>query len=1315
MASVALFSYIMVGILVTVAGDSENLSPVLGSGNPVNFSEQKYLIDCDQNLDNDCKISLERIANNTTEHSWSGMEVIYITISVPNLLQKGIATFSGIEAVTISGDADKYTTITCKEGVDNTGLMFTEINKVTLRDLTLINCGAVHKLGRFMYSSAVLIIHGRDILVDSVNIEKSTGIGLTILNHLSGSVHMKSSNFYQNTLPEDYAEIQGGGGVYVGEFEQDPSEPIIFQFEHCIFEHNIAHTRFYDFLYTDDLGERVSGYGLGGGAAILLEKALKDVYVIFSQCIFLKNEAFKGAGLCAEIEGDREQETRNVSVQLQNCYFEENGCSLSNMAASGGGVSINYSSRNRSDVDSNEFGLFNVTFNKNCAQFGGGLYFYSEYLESADLSNTLDIVKCTFTGNSAHTGSAVDITPNVFERVSNGILTTPAFKDCNFFNNTVILNFHPKHTQTTYGIATVYSSLFNIRFEGYNRFENNVGTAIHIVNGNLNVSQSSVDFIDNRGIQGGAVALIGQSSMIIGPNSYTFKNNTALDKGGAMYVKVVDNHDITASKTCFIQYEDKYLYFPTREWNATVTFVGNRADTGTGHSIFATSLYPCQIVNLGELNSLRMLEFINSSEVFTIRRIFFKEGEMLEGQQVATEGGLLRHDGSYLEVVPGEQFAHGVTIIDDLSNQAQVVLTASISNNINVRLDTAFSTCVGEKMVLKGSPGEVANLYLHTTTSRLSYIKLMVRLIECPPGFMYSEISSKCICISSEYVGLLTCNTTRFYSYITPGFWIGMVNDSKNSSKMELVTSFCPETFCNYSLTNTSGLTVQLPRRNSELNEAQCGVSRTGVACGRCAIGYTTYYHSPYYECKRVDPKLCKVGWLFYILSELVPVTVVFVAVVTLNINFTSGSVNGFILFTQLLSSLHIDGSGIIKLPTAIYGLSEGYKIFYGFFNLDFFQINSLSFCLWPNASALDMLAFKYVTIIYAFLLTILVIWFISKCGGRCLGKWFRITKIKSSVIHGISAFLLLCYSQCIRVSLNLLTPCSLFTRDGSDFNVSMRVWLDANVPYFSSSHLPYALPALFCLLFVGVIPPLLLVAYPLTNRVMVFFGLEKLSEFLCKKLRIVTLKPLLDSFQGTFKDNMRFFAGLYFLYRWIVLMLTIILSNFDRVYTAVEIVLIIILILHALCQPYASKAHNIIDTLLFGNLALINAISFAHYVVFRTKAGTRQNVTEYITASASVQLVLIYLPLFIMSVYIIRLACQLAWKRVDKDRAEWTSSIALQRLSRSFSKEDNHDKDDLPYRLIEDDVDSKLKDTDHSISIGTTKAYSTTIIDSSY
>ena len=311
------------------------------------------------------------------------------------------------------------------------------------------------------------------------------------------------------------------------------------------------------------------------------------------------------------------------------------------------------------------------------------------------------------------------------------------------------------------------------------------------------------------------------------------------------------------------------------------------------------------------------------------------------------------------------------------------------------------------------------------------------------------------------------------------------------------------------------------------------------------------------------------------------PVTVVFIIVLGFNISFTSGAVNGFILYTQLLSSLNIDASGIIVFPTAISNLMKGCKLIYGFFNLNFFRIESLSFYIWPYASALDMLAIKYVTIMYALFLVLLVIWFMNKCGGKYLGKWFRITTIKLSVIHGISAFLILFYSQCVGVLLNLLNTYSLFVREDSNFKAPKRVWLNGNILYFSKSHLPYAIPALFFLLTVGTIPPLLLLTYPLSNKVLSFFGIEesRMAIFISQKLQINNLKPLIDSFQGSFKDNLRFFAGFYFLYRWIVLVLTVTLSNFDLIYTALEIFVVVMLVLHALFQPYASKFHNTIDT----------------------------------------------------------------------------------------------------------------------------------------
>ena len=177
--------------------------------------------------------------------------------------------------------------------------------------------------------------------------------------------------------------------------------------------------------------------------------------------------------------------------------------------------------------------------------------------------------------------------------------------------------------------------------------------------------------------------------------------------------------------------------------------------------------------------------------------------------QTATEGALFHYDKGFpVEVIPGEQFTHDVTITDDLDNQAKVILTALIRNNPKVNLDTAFSSCVGEEIVPRGKPGEVADLYLQTTSSRLSYIQLEVKLIDCPPGF--SETLSGCVCNSHKYVGMVTCDTTAFHSYITPGFWVGLLNDVKNQSKTELVTSYCPLTFCNYNGTGINELAVRL-------------------------------------------------------------------------------------------------------------------------------------------------------------------------------------------------------------------------------------------------------------------------------------------------------------------------------------------------------------------------------------------------------------------------------------------------------------------------------------------------------------------------
>ena len=113
----------------------------------------------------------------------------------------------------------------------------------------------------------------------------------------------------------------------------------------------------------------------------------------------------------------------------------------------------------------------------------------------------------------------------------------------------------------------------------------------------------------------------------------------------------------------------------------------------------------------------------------------------------------------------------------------------------------------------------------------------------------------------------------------------------------------------------------------------------------------------------------------------------------------------------------------------------------------------------------------------------------------------------------------------------------------------------------------------------------------------------------------------------------MRFFAGLYFLYRWVIPLIHITVNGFSTYCCALGGVLLFILTLHTICQPYTKKAHNVIDTLLFVNLILINFLSFFNYYKSHTQWGIRQGAT---ISPAIVQLVLIYLPLLVVSVYVL-------------------------------------------------------------------------------
>lgn len=1157
------------------------------SNKQLNQTKQVFNITCDPLInETDCQSkTLESIAVLVQQES-----DIVINLKISMLKLYDTVKFSNLSSLTISG-IPGLTTIVCSasEGTCNStigaGILLSDISgTLILENLNMSFCGSLFK-NRFRrnqtFSSALTLIQCRDLEINRLVIGTSEGVGLMILNHLSGKVNIRSSIFSENKLPLRYSlherSIQGGGGVYIrlGQFLPIPYSPMTLHFHNCTFDSNVAHTKYYRFHFTDILGNVVKGYGMGGGASITIKRGISNVSLSFSECIFVSNQASTGAGLSVRAYRKKNAQCMsNITIEIKHSVIKENGCSLSNHAYYGGGAYFSFFTLfYGSEICKSHYLLKNVSFTRNCAELGGGVVYYSDLDREGicgSVNSSMMFQNCTFKQNEAFIGSAILFSPSIVRKLSTGYtVIVPTIKDSRFLLNTITVR--RRFMQSVDGKGTLYSSLYSLQLQGYNHFESNWGSAMYIVDGIVNLQSSSATFINNTGPFGGALALIGSSRMIIGPNSYSFINNTALYQGGALYILLDDIIDFVSSRSCFIQFQDGERVILSGNWSSNITFTGNKPmGNNAGHAIFATTLYPCQLVNVSAKNRYMI---IDSSKVFHVHGMIFDDDLSLQ-PQISTDGNVLNGSKPLpLRLFPGKEYAHGVVVSDDVGQIINVTFISTI--NGNARNITIVSPYVADKVHLRGEPTQNASLSLKTVSPRGDYFTLQISLLKCPPGFKLND-RKDCVCNIEAYYGLIKCDMENFHSYLMHGFWTGVLKSADGSDL--LFTGGC--SFCDYgsSISNTSEYEVVLPQSHSDLDKAVCGETRTGILCGKCREGYAVHFHSPGFLCKPTEPVDCKMGWLFYILSELLPVTVVFVAVLVLNISCTSGVVNGFILFSQMIVTVDIDASGRIafsdeSLRHSIW--TEGYRIIYGFFNLDVFNCDCISFCLWENASVLDMLVIKYITILYSLLLIVVVIFSLNRWGGRCCGKYCRITTVRNSVVHGISSFLVLCYAQCVRVSLNVLTPGYLHGEESNGLRPVPRVWLNGELPYYGGKHLLYAVPAMFILCVIGLLPPVVLLAYPMLNRIASLFCCEniKVVNIITKKHTIIRLKPLLDCIQGCFKDNFRFFAGLYFLYRWVFQLLY--MTGFGLYYVVSGLFTLFILALHSICQPYVKRLHN--------------------------------------------------------------------------------------------------------------------------------------------
>ena len=228
----------------------------------------------------------------------------------------------------------------------------------------------------------------------------------------------------------------------------------------------------------------------------------------------------------------------------------------------------------------------------------------------------------------------------------------------------------------------------------------------------------------------------------------------------------------------------------------------------------------------------------------------------------------------------------------------------------------------------------------------------------------------------------------------------------------------------------------------------------------------------------------------------------------------------------------------------------------------------------------------------------------------------------RKSLIHAFIAFMLLSYTKFSLAAMNSLRTTHLFDAEGTTI-ANNRIYLAGHLSLNSHHYLlPYGLLAIFVFISIVLLPPLLLLG-PLQ---FMDWLIEKPGfNRLHKIWPSIAVHTFLDTFQGFYKPNRRFFAGMYFLFRLVVFLSFCFASSDILRYTIQQVATLVMIVLISILQPYKTNFFNHVDTLIFFNLAILNA--FALYNV-------SNNVTHFSMGLYVLECFLVWTPFVYMVSY---------------------------------------------------------------------------------
>ena len=480
-------------------------------------------------------------------------------------------------------------------------------------------------------------------------------------------------------------------------------------------------------------------------------------------------------------------------------------------------------------------------------------------------------------------------------------------------------------------------------------------------------------------------------------------------------------------------------------------------------------------------------------------------------------------------------------------------------------------SCTKLNFTISFSSYEWCEIYLKLLSDKYSEVNIFtIRKLKCPPGF--AEINKICQCDSEITSFVTSCNVNDQTISRPANSWISATTTHNNSYTYQ-ISLHCPFHYC---LPHSSHLNFSTPN-------SQCQFNRSGLLCGQCQQGLSSVFGSVY--CQK-----CSNIYILLIIPIAIAGLVLVFFIFHLNLTVTDGNINAFILYTNIIS---------INIPVFFPSTNEimPAHTFISLANLDL----GIQTCFYNGMDDYAKMWLRLSCPFYLiFIATLLII------SSRHYTTIQRFTARRALPV--LATLFVLSYTKILQAVSSVIFFYSSITHLPSKH--TRLVWsVDANVTLFGFQ---------FTILFIVCLILLLIL---LTFNIILLFT-RTLSRF-----RFINkFKPLLDAYQGPYKDKFYYWTGLQLLLRAVFFGL----SSLDR---NINLVVGIILLgifggVTGVVRPFKDNVKNYQELLLIFNLHGLYTIS--QYV----QDGANQTVVNVMITISAVQF------MFILSYHTITYGC---------------------------------------------------------------------------